>query len=51
MDADVMAKLESYVNTIDMQKLQDAQVDVECLGLLPDEEDENPYADLYEEWF
>lgn len=51
MDTDVMAKLQAYINTLDMQKLQKAQADVECFGLLQNEEDENPYAELYEEWF
>lgn len=51
MDTEVMAMMQAYINTLDMQKLQEAAGDVECLGLLPDEEDENPYAELYEEWF
>ena len=49
MDTEVMASLQAYINTLNMQKLQEA--DAECLGLLPDEEDADPYAELYEEWF
>ncbi|MGF6221680.1 hypothetical protein [Pseudomonas sp. YL-218 TE3947] len=48
MDAEVMAFMQAYINTLDVQKFLEAE-DVECLGLLPDEEDENPYADLYED--
>lgn len=47
----VMAKLQSYVDTLDVERLQEAAYSscgVECLGLLPDEEDENLYAELYE---
>lgn len=48
MDAEVMAFMQAYINTLDVQKFLEAE-DVECQGLLPDEEDENPYADLYED--
>lgn len=51
MDTEAMTLLQAYINTLDMQKLQEAAASVECLGLLPDEEDESPYAELYEEWF
>ena len=49
MDTEAMTLLQAYINTLDMQKYQEAADSVECLGLLPDEEDEDPYADLYED--